>query len=370
MKSSRILSMALFGLIATPAFSVDETSSETSTTVVQVKQFVSENFSMPTFGGYIVGKYDWNDRRGQSTNGGFDLRYMRFYVDGKCFKDFYYKVQAEMCSAPGVDKGPRILDAFVEWQPSKAFRVKLGQYKRPFSFENPMNPWNVGFGSYSQVITKLAGMSDRVGEHSSGGRDMGLQIQGDLLNIGEDQHSFFHYQVGVFNGQGINHTDKDKFKDLIGGIWFSPLKKLQIGGFGWSGRYTNENYLGNAKTKAQADRNRWGIGVNYESDWTFRAEYIASEGGVVSNSEKQNKADGWYGLVGVPMAKKLKVYGKWDCYRDNKEWNSLKTVWGATANYALCKNLQFQVNYSFTHDRATAIGKNYNTIDLQLYARF
>lgn len=39
--------------------------------------------------------------------------------------------------------------------------------------------------SYSQNITALAGMTDRTGEHSSNGRDLGLQVQGDFLKNGE-----------------------------------------------------------------------------------------------------------------------------------------------------------------------------------------
>ncbi len=331
---------------------------------------ITQHFEKPKFGGYFVGKYDWNDRAGQEKNGGFDIRYMRLYLDGKCFDDFYYKLQLEACGAPGNDKGPRILDAFVEWQKYKFARIKLGQFKRPFTFENPYNPWNVGFGSYAQVINILSGMSDRVGEHSSGGRDMGLQVQGDLFPASNDKHSWLHYQIGVFNGQGINHSDKDKFKDLIGGIWISPIKELSIGGFGWSGRYTNENYTGSETTKKQVNRNRWGAGIKYESQWTLRGEYIASEGGATGNASKGNKADGWYATIGVPVCTKLKMYGKWDCYRDNKTWDAMKTLWGASANYTLCKNLMMQANYYFTHDKSVSIGQNYHTIDLQVYARF
>ena len=40
------------------------------------------------FGGYIMGKYSISDRRGTTTNGGFDLRFIRLYLDGHAFKDF------------------------------------------------------------------------------------------------------------------------------------------------------------------------------------------------------------------------------------------------------------------------------------------
>ena len=334
-----------------------------------VKKIIRQ-FEKPSFGGYFVGKYDWNDRNGQSQNGGFDIRFMRLYLDGKCFNDFFYRLQLEACGAPGNDKGPRILDAFVEWQKYKFARIKLGQFKRPFTFENPYNPWNVGFGSYSQIVNKLSGMSDRTGEHSSGGRDLGLQVQGDLFPAAKNGHTWLHYQIGVFNGQGINHSDKDKYKDIIGGLWISPIKDLFIGGFGWSGKYTNENFKGEEGTQRQVNRKRWGVGLKYESNWSLRGEYVSSEGGSVNNTLAPSRSDGWYATIGVPVTAHLKMYGKWDCYRDNKKWNSLKTLWGLSANYTFCKNLMLQANYHFTHDKSVTIGKHYNTIDIQLYARF
>lgn len=327
------------------------------------------------FGGYITGKYSISDRSGENSNGGFDLRYLRLYANGYCFKDFYYRFQVEVCGSPGVDKGVRVLDAFVEWQKFDYLRVKMGQFKRSFGFENPYSPLNVGLGSYSQATTLLAGMSDRVGEHGSGGRDLGFQVQGDLLKDGNDGHAWLHYQVGVFNGQGINHADKNKFKDLIGGLWISPLKHLSIGGFGWNGRYTNEAYKEDANMLKRVKRVRWGAGLKYESDWTVRGEYMSSVGRNVKDASLPKYADAWYATLGVPVVKNFKLYGRWDCYRAAKDWASLKTNYGLSANYKLGKNLLFQLNYNFTDDRGlrnSGAGKDshYNTFDFQVYARF
>lgn len=322
------------------------------------------------FGGYIMGKYSISDRAGQSTNGGFDLRFVRLYASGHCFTDFFYKLQLEVNGAPGPDKGPRIVDAFVEWQKYDCFRVKFGQFKRSFGFENPYSPIDVGLGSYSQATMKLASINDRNGEHKSSGRDLGVQIQGDLFPSKRDGHKWLHYQVGLFNGQGINHTDKDKFKDLIGGLWLMPVKNLAIGGFGWNGRYVNENFSAPAKQCKEVKRVRWGGGLKYEDKWTVRGEYMHSVGGIVSNIDAPRKSDAWYATVGAPLFKNFKLYGRWDCYRDAKTWSSLKTDWGLSANYFLGKNLLFQANYTFTDNRAATVGAHYNTFDVQVTARF
>ncbi len=331
------------------------------------------------FGGYIMGKYSISDRSGEATNGGFDLRFIRLYADGHVFKDFYYKLQMEVNGAPGDNKGPRVLDAFIEWQKFDFLRVKLGQFKRSFGFENPMSPLAIGMGSYSQATMKLASISDRNGEGSynkSSGRDVGVQVQGDFIPAA-DGHKWIHYQVGVFNGQGINHTDKDHHKDVIGGLWISPVKNLSIGGFGWNGKYTNEKYNANdALSLKSVKRVRWGAGLKYEDDWTVRGEYMSSVGGVVTDATASDRSDAWYATVGVPVVKGLKIYGRYDCYRNDKRtWKSLCTNYGLSGNYTLGKNLIFQLNYTFTDDRsarhaAAPKDSHYNTFDVQVTARF
>ena len=331
------------------------------------KNFMQKANPSLKFGGFIVGKYSIDDKRSESKsyNNSFDMRYLRLYANGYCFDDFYYRFQLEVNGSPGEDRGPRLLDAFVEWQKYDFAKIKLGQFKRPFGFENPYSPLNVGHGSYSQISTKLASLNDRIGEHKSNGRDVGVQLQGDLFKSKRGHH-WLHYQVGLFNGQGINHADKDNFKDLIGGLWISPVKDLCIGGFGWNGRYTNEKDL-----SEQVKRQRWGVGLKYESDFTVRAEYMASYGGVVGKPTAPTKSDGWYATVGVPVVKNLKLYARWDCYRDAMTWESLQTNYGLSANYTFGKNLIFQANYAFTDKRGPAkLGNHYNTFDIQVYARF
>lgn len=320
------------------------------------------------FGGYIIGQFTAKDQKGAAAHTNFNLRLVRLYLNGYCFGDFYYRLQLEVNGQPGEDKGPRIVDAFVEWQHWDEFRVKLGQFKRSFGFENPMNPLDVGHGSYSFATQNLL-FTDRNGAHSTSGRDVGVQAQGDFFPAA-DGHKWLHYQVGLFNGQGINHADKDNFKDLIGGLWIAPVKELRIGGFGWNGKYTNEKYDASDPNQLKSvKRVRWGVGVDYESKWVVRSEYFSSVGGVVTNKYAADRSDAWYATVGAPVTKNLKVYARWDCYRDNKQWNSLMQNYGVSANWWLCKNLLLQANYYLT-DTRTGSDRYYNTFDLQVATRF
>lgn len=329
---------------------------------------VSDSIFRPTFklGGFIIGRYTATDRDGARPNSNFDIRLMRLYANGFAWKNIYYRFQLEVNDAPGTDRGPRVLDAFVQWQRWDFLQIRLGQFKRCFGFDNPLSPFTYGMGSFSQVATKLQSLNDRIGEHRSSGRDAGMQIQGDLIPM-SDGHPFFHYQVGLYNGQGINHRDVDHFKDLIGGAWVSPIRGLDFGAFGWNGRYTDET-----TRTVTLNRKRYGLGFKYEGLWSARAEYVHSSGSTLKGGPSQS--DGWYVLAGafVPRYRKIKIYGRWDCYRDDATtWRSLKTDWGLSANYLLGKNAWLQINLTHTYDRAATLGNaRYNTIDLEAAARF
>ena len=113
--------------------------------------------SVPKFGAYVVGRYQYTtDKTSDNAGGGFDLRMIRAYVSGTILNDWGYHLQAEFSGAPGVDKGVRMLDAYGEWKKYPEINIKFGQMKRVFTFENPYNPWDVGYGNYSQLVQKLA----------------------------------------------------------------------------------------------------------------------------------------------------------------------------------------------------------------------
>ena len=143
------------------------------------------------------------------------------------------------------------------------------------------------------MTQRLQSINDRIGEHVSNGRDIGFQMQGDFLPQA-DGHRLLHYQVGVYNGQGTNHMDIDKHKDLIGGLWVMPTKELRIGAFGWNGYYTNEK-----NPTESLRRVRYDLGFTYEGAVSARAEYAHSVGGTTKGGA--TRSDGWYAMLGVPV---------------------------------------------------------------------
>ncbi|MCQ2196081.1 MAG: OprO/OprP family phosphate-selective porin [Bacteroidaceae bacterium] len=330
----------------------------------------------PNFGGYFVGSYKYDDSNHATHGDGFGIRYVRLYLDGIVFKDFKYRIQLE------VNGSPHIKDATLEWIHYKGFQVKVGQFKRAFSYENPYNPWNVGTGDYSQLTKKLAGMGDRCGEASTGGRDLGVQLQGDLFKAKSDGHYQFHYQAAVYNGQGINNKDLNNSKDFMGTIQWSPIKNLSLGAFGWSGSWYSSD------KKINVDRKRYAFGVKYEDDksgWSARAEYARSKGHKASDWDSANgtwtakslsqnggdKADAWYVTVGVPVWRWIKCYAKYDAYRDYATNSSLHNIYSISCNLQPHNNLMLQLQYNYHDDKtATAPERHYNQLWAQAYVRF
>jgi hypothetical protein len=313
--------------------------------------------SVPKIGGYFIGKYSYSDQDGSKGGTGFSQRFTRLYMDGSILTDFKYRIQVQISNSTFHMK-----DYYLEWAHWKELAIKVGQYKRAFTFENPYNPWDVGAGDYSQITNNIAGIGDKDGNVSNGGRDQGIQLQGDLFPSKKDGHRFIHYQMQVMNGQGINAGDKNGHKDYIGSIQIQPIKDLFIGLFGWTGDYVLAD-------GTEVDRNRWAAGVKYEHNaWTVRAEYAHSQG-ILANYTGEGKADGWYATVGVPCTPWLKVYGKYDTYRADKTWDSTKTIYSIVPNFQIHKNLMLQVQYNHVHNRALA-NPDYNELWAEMYVRF
>lgn len=352
------------------------------------------------FSGYVMSQYQYTGQDSKESNS-FNIRMVRMALDGRLMKDFYWKVQLQANgNTSDLGSSPRMVDAFAEWQKYEAFKIKAGQFKRPFTFENPMHPITQGFMGYSQNVSKLAGFSDRTGEHASNGRDIGVQIQGDLIKNAAGRN-LLHYQVGVFNGQGTNHKDVDQRKDVIGGIWVSPVKGLRIGAFGWTGSSArkgtwdvtdaNHNVVknedGSVKTQSgvrSLSKNRYAFSAEYAAnDWTVRSEYIHSQGygftkSLTSGKETDcnvnyaagDQADGFYALMIAPViSKKLYAKARYDLYRPRAEWGTSRTQYEIGANYWIGKSIMIGAEYARINDRSLA-KPDYNMIDIEFDVKF
>ena len=359
--------------------------------------------------GYGMTQYQYSGQKDAESNS-FNIRMARIALEGRIAGDFYWKTQIQFNgNTSNLGSSPRMVDLFAEWQKYDYFKVKIGQFKNPFTFENPMHPIDQGFMGYSQNVSKLAGFSDRAGEHASNGRDIGLQLQGDFLKNANGRN-LLHYQIGVFNGQGINTKDVDNQKNVIGGVWLMPISGMRIGAFGWTGSYARKgnwteivadptssvtsgatNEITHTNEVRSLNQNRYAFSFEYKKDgWTVRSEYIHSTGKAFAksltsfndanskdcsiNEKIGDKAQGVYGLVIAPLAQlpknsRIDIKARYDMYQPNGKNNMQKTQYEAGLNFHIGKRISILTEYALVNDKTLA-KHNYSMADAEFCFRF
>lgn len=359
--------------------------------------------------GYGMIQYQYSGQKNAESNS-FNIRMGRIALEGRIADDFYWKTQIQFNgNTSNLGSSPRMVDLFAEWQKFEYFKVKIGQFKNPFTFENPMHPIDQGFMGYSQNVSKLAGFSDRAGEHASNGRDIGLQLQGDFLKNANGRN-LLHYQIGVFNGQGTNTKDVDQQKNVIGGVWVMPVSGMRIGAFGWTGSYARKGNwtetgadltsgvtpgatlkIDHTNEVRKLAQNRYAFSFEYKKDgWTVRSEYIHSTGKAFAksitnfndanakdcslNEKIGDKAQGVYGLVIAPLAQlpknsRIDFKARYDMYQPNGKSNMQKTQYEAGLNFHIGKRISILTEYALVNDKTLA-NHNYSMADAEVCFRF
>ena len=359
--------------------------------------------------GYGMIQYQYSGQKNAESNS-FNIRMGRIALEGRIADDFYWKTQIQFNgNTSNLGSSPRMVDLFAEWQKYDYFKVKIGQFKNPFTFENPMHPIDQGFMGYSQNVSKLAGFSDRAGEHASNGRDIGLQLQGDFLKNANGRN-LLHYQIGVFNGQGTNTKDVDNQKNVIGGVWVMPVSGMRIGAFGWTGSYARKGNwtetvadptsnvtpgatkeITHTNEVRSLNQNRYAFSFEYKKDgWTVRSEYIHSTGKAFAksitnfndanakdcnlNEKIGDKAQGVYGLVIAPLAQlpknsRIDIKARYDMYQPNGKSNMQKTQYEAGLNFHIGKRISILTEYALINDKTLA-KHNYSMADAEFCFRF
>ena len=254
----------------------------------------------------------------------------------------------------------RILEVYTEYRFLPGLTARIGEFKTPFSIENPLSPSAVELiNTYSQAVNYLAGndSSDPL-FGSNGGRDLGLMIYGDLFN------RFLSYNLALMNGQGINKKDGNNQKDIVGNLMFHPTGWLSFGGSFIKGKghavaasaYNPEVGIGENYT-----RNRWSAGATITTTPVdIRTEYLAGKDGNV-------KSEGYYCTASVHVLPKLDVIASYDYLNKNKTAADKQTNYVAGLQYWFYPKCRVQAQYTYC-DRHK--GESSNLIQAQIQVRF
>lgn len=231
-----------------------------------------------TIGGFIDGQYTLD--ADQNT---FFVRRARLSISGDVTEHLEYKLQTEMAG------GVRMIDAFVKCKFCNWLNLELGQFKTPFTLESQYILLNKEGIDYAQAINRLSGYNDPLPGNRTNGRDIGVMVYGGLMKL-DGGYSLLNYNVGVFNGSGINRKDDNLTKDIIARLDVHPfLKDLVLSASLIRGTYAD---AGNP----DAANNRYSFGGEYKSDaLTIRSEYVRAD---IETGGEPLTTDGYYLVAG------------------------------------------------------------------------
>lgn len=311
---------------------------------------------LPRISGYIQLRYLWDD----ADRSSFSVHRARFMLKGDIAKQIDYCLQVEFASKV------QIVDAFVQYKPFRQLNVKAGQYKIPFSIENTeYAPLKFEFIDYPMALRKLMGFNEVVGGEtlSATGRDMGLTLYGGFGK--RDDHDLVRYDLGIFNGSGINKRDDNRSKDIVARLSIHPVAGLTLSGSYYWGEYG----------KAYLKRQRYAVGVCYDrGPVVVRSEWVGGKTGIVATETapaNDLNSDGWYAMVGwratrslVPVARYESFYANSDVRSDTRQTN-----YTVGLSWQPLKQLRCQLNYTY-EDHAAPNADDKNVVALMLTGVF
>lgn len=299
------------------------------------KESASSANSSVELNGYIQVRYT----RWDSGSDGFRIRRARFGFKGEFLKNFNFKLQADGA------RMPILLDAAVEISSIPYATLSFGQFKVPFSLENLTSSSALDLVNRTQTVDELCPARD-IG---STGRDIGVTASGKF--------SILEYTLGVFNGSGINRTDTNGQKDMVGRLILRPFGPLAIG---------VSHYMGDQRPFASAvhvNRDRTGVDVSFSQGPAFvKGEYIFARDDRVESA-------GWYLRGGYSFFKeKLQALINFDSYdRDLDLAGNRIDVLTLGLNWFFSRKTKLQVNYEHHRDEFAGTTDNVFLAQFQAY---
>lgn len=308
--------------------------------------------SVPKVSGLINGRYSYDS---SDKSNSFDLRRVRLAVSGDFGKNIDYKVQAEYGGGSATSSATvKLLDAFLRFKIAKEFNVQVGEFKVAYSQETLDGPTSWLTIENPTVVNKLNGYSDESGLKANS-RDVGIRFYGGFGH--KEGYDLVSYKVGIYNGNGINLKDNDKYKDVAGLLYINPVKALTLSVGYYAGRYS-------ASKDNTVTRNRLSTGFTYkQGNFYLRSEYLHGKTG-----EKNHQ--GAYATAGYKLPYGLQPVLSYGYYqKDTESKKDNQSDYQIGLNWQANKWLRTQVAYTFTN-YTNSDKKNKNLIETQLIAAF
>lgn len=121
------------------------------------------------------------------------------------------------------NKPVMLKDLYMQYAFMPELKVKVGQFKTPFGHENQIAPFlnSLAIGG-SMPTVYFAGVGMDPLYYGTAGRDMGIELSGDLFK------NIVSYKFVTMNGQGMNATDLNLGKLHGGSLYIRPIEGLSL----------------------------------------------------------------------------------------------------------------------------------------------
>lgn len=259
-----------------------ETCSIDTTKTIDVNKIVNTLTKRIKLSGYAHVGYYYNSQ--QSPRDEFKIPRIIFMADARINKqlNMYFMFDFRTSS---------LHELYLNYSASKAFNVRIGQFKNPFSMENQLSPTVLEMTYCSSLVTTyMIGGGNELMMKGASGRDLGLNVYGKLFG------NNIEYSLAVMNGQGRNNNDGNSQKDFAGRLSYHPLPWLTLSSSIILGtgnvavtesttapkRYicTSAPEVTGFKSNGNFTRNRYAAGLCIENKYLgLRSEYMHGKDG-------------------------------------------------------------------------------------------
>ncbi len=240
-----------------------------------------------------------------------------------------------------------LLELWFSYRISSLINVKMGQFKTPFSIENPMS------SSLHELISCTSLATDYMIRGGSGlmmkgctGRDIGLTVYGDLIK------GTLSYDLAVMNGAGRNNSDNNQQKDFVARLSWHPWKGLTVSGSALKGTgniaVRNEGGvtvsdvadIEGLKGNGNFRRDRYALGAELKSKpLAIRSEYMIGKDGHTDSN----------GFYATGTANNVVKHLDWIVSYDHLDiWSGRTDRYTTGLQYWFYPKCRLQLSYSLT----------------------
>ena len=320
-----------------------------------------------TLNGYAQGGWSYQDINGKGTNF-YNLKRTLLWAKARITDRWSFMFMHDFSSC--------VQEYYTDYRVTKdnSLTVRFGQFKHSYTMENPMSPTQLELiDVYSQAVLYLAGEGPDPLNGVNYGRDMGLELYGELAK------GAIRYNLALMSGQGINRRDLNNQKDFIAKIDVRPMDGLRIVASGYLGTGCAVNTAAwnpDIQVGDNYKRNRYSVGAEYKTaayspakykearPASIRAEWLGGKDGEVGSM-------GGYVTTAIPVYDALDIVASGETFDRNTKvdgWDQTNLTIGI--QYWFYKKCRVQLQYTRCLCGENISTKDYNWLQAQMQVAF